>query len=173
MSKKRTLRFFKDEQAILDYIIPELLATLQDDRIKMQRVERQHYTNADRKEMKAKIADIASIETRIMLKENQEPSQSLCILRSFILAFPEMNDEDAPLDGSEAVERLGNWWPDFKRAVAQDEQRDAGDKKIAQFIGMVASMKTEEEHGENGMSGDDAVESLSGLIRQARTFQKT
>ena len=40
------------------------------------------------------------------------------------------------------------------------------------FVRMIANLKTEEEFGDDGMSGDDAVESLCGLIRQARTYQK-
>lgn len=35
---------------------------------------------------------------------------------------------------------------------------------------MLARMKTEEEYEEDGMIGDDAVETLSGLIRTARTL---
>jgi|CXWL01.1.fsa_nt_gi hypothetical protein len=172
MSKKRTLRFFDDEPAVLTYLTRELLDTLRDDLNKMKGEERQHYTSADRKEMQAKIADIESIEDRVVLKEHPKPSQSLCILRSFIMAFPEMNDEDAPLAGSEAVERLCTYWPDLTRAVAEDEQRESSDKTLTRFIDLVAGMKTDEEYGEDGMSGDDAVESLSGLVRQARTLQK-
>lgn len=42
---------------------------------------------------------------------------------------------------------------------------------MGDLIGQIARLKTEEEYGDDGMSGDDAVETLSGLIRKARELE--
>lgn len=49
------------------------------------------------------------------------------------------------------------------------EERDA----LRVLVGTIAGLKTEEEFGEDGMCGDDAVESLSDLIRQSRRLTST
>ena len=49
MSKKRKLKFFESEAGLIAYITSEIIETLKDDLDKMQRSERQHYTNDDRR----------------------------------------------------------------------------------------------------------------------------
>lgn len=39
---------------------------------------------------------------------------------------------------------------------------------VRAFVRQIARMTTEEEHGDEGMSGDDAVETLTSLIEEAR-----
>lgn len=169
----KKLKFFDTENSMLSFITGEILETLKDDLDKMQREDRRHYSNDDRKNMKAKISDIESIEGHIVLRRKPEPSQTLNVLRSFMAALlPEMDDPDEPMSGGDAVQTLSDYWGDFKRAIERDEARQARDKKADQFIGMIARLTTEEEYEVDGMNGDDAVESLSGLIRQARTIQK-
>ena len=46
-------------------------------------------------------------------------------VKSFMAAFPEMRDDDEPLTGSDAVDRLCEFWPDFKRALAEDKKEHA------------------------------------------------
>lgn len=57
-SQGKQYQFFADEAAVRAYVSNELLATLNDDHGKMQNEEQQHYTDEDRADMKARIADL-------------------------------------------------------------------------------------------------------------------
>lgn len=62
------MKFFDSEQECLQYVLDELLATLQDDLNSMQKYsEKQNYTKQDIRAMKDKIADIKSIRPRVMV----------------------------------------------------------------------------------------------------------
>lgn len=62
-----SFQHFPDESAALEYIRAELLATLQDDLDRMEREESQHYSDEDRDEMRARIADLESIMPRLCI----------------------------------------------------------------------------------------------------------
>lgn len=68
MSKAKTpkLKFFDNVEDVLTYITGELVSTLRDDLDRMEGDERKHYSNEDRKDMKAKIHDIGKMEALIM-----------------------------------------------------------------------------------------------------------
>jgi hypothetical protein len=66
--KKPGFQYFSDEQDCLDYILSELLATLQDDLDRMTYEEEEHYEDEDRATMAAKIHDIKLIELRIKVQ---------------------------------------------------------------------------------------------------------
>lgn len=168
----KKMKHFDSPEGALSYLTSELLETLKDDLGKMEREERRHYTNDDRKEMKAKIADIETIEGHIGIIDKSNPSQSLCILRAFMSALPDMEGEDNPMDGGDVVQTLSDYWPDFKRAVAEDETRQYRDKKADEFIGMIARMKTEEEFGEDAPPSEDWISTLNDLIVWARALTK-
>lgn len=61
------LQFFPNDAAALAYIRSELLATLRDDLARQEGEERHHYDDADRAEMRARIADLESIMPRLQL----------------------------------------------------------------------------------------------------------
>lgn len=61
------MKLFSDESDALAYIKAELLATLEDDLSNMEGPERQHYDDADREEMRNRIADLESIMPRLTL----------------------------------------------------------------------------------------------------------
>lgn len=76
---------------------------------------------------------------------------------------------------------LAQTWSDFFNesvTITGDEPeptievKQAEHDAMTQFIALIAGMKTEEEFGEEGMSGDDAVMTLSELIATARTLGK-
>ena len=56
-----TLQHFTGLGDVLSYITSELLATLQDDLIRMEGSEAEHYDDEDRKTMRCKIADIEQV----------------------------------------------------------------------------------------------------------------
>jgi len=62
-----SLKHFTDEREVLSWALTELLATLRDDLDRMERAERKHYTNEDRREMREKIRDIEHIEPRAVV----------------------------------------------------------------------------------------------------------
>ena len=62
------LQYFKDESAALEYIRAELLATLRDDLDRQEGEESQHYSDDDRQEMRARIADLESVMPRLCIK---------------------------------------------------------------------------------------------------------
>jgi hypothetical protein len=61
------MNYFDNEQAALDYVMPELIATLQDDLDGMESDEAQHYEDTDREDMRNKIADLKAISDRVTL----------------------------------------------------------------------------------------------------------
>jgi hypothetical protein len=68
MTKPLKLKHFADVQAVLDYVFSELSSTLEDDLNRMAGEERRHYTTADRKAMRDRIADIRAIEPRVQIQ---------------------------------------------------------------------------------------------------------
>ena len=162
----KKMKHFDSPDGALHYLTSELLETLKDDLGKMEREERRHYTADDRKDMKAKIADIQTIESHIGIIDKPKPSQSLCILRAFMSALPEIDDDREDVGGGDVVQTLSDYWPDFKQAVADDEARQARDKKAEEFIGMIARMQVDESITEENIAA------LNGLILQARNLQK-
>ena len=56
------MRHFESKASALAYVYSELIATLQDDLDRMEGSEREHYTNEDRAEMIARIADIEELD---------------------------------------------------------------------------------------------------------------
>lgn len=56
------MRIFNDRQDAIDYAVDEILATLQDDLNRMEWAEAECYTDADREELAARIADIRAVE---------------------------------------------------------------------------------------------------------------
>jgi uncharacterized protein (DUF1786 family) len=55
------MQLFHDPEGALAYAMSEIVATLHDDLERMENSERQHYTDDDRDEMRARIADIEAI----------------------------------------------------------------------------------------------------------------
>lgn len=48
-------------QDVVDYIQQEIVDTLEEDLRKMEREERQHYTDEDRQDMRNRIADVKAV----------------------------------------------------------------------------------------------------------------
>lgn len=81
----------------------------------------------------------------------------------------EFDDEEHKRNVLGALVKAGRVY-DRHRTIqgAATTNRDA----LTEFMARIAAMKTEEEYGEEGMSGDDAVMTLSELIATARTIQE-
>lgn len=61
------MKHFPTEDAALQYIRDELLATLRDDLERMEGRESQHYEDSDRAEMRDRISDLESVIPRLMI----------------------------------------------------------------------------------------------------------
>ena len=59
------MQYFTNEAAALAYIQAEFMATLEDDLGNMEHSEREHYTDEDRDQMRARIADLQAIMPRL------------------------------------------------------------------------------------------------------------
>jgi len=64
------MKHFANEDAALQYIRDELLATLRDDLENMEGREARHYEDSDRAEMRDRIADLESVMPRLMVRPN-------------------------------------------------------------------------------------------------------
>lgn len=163
----KKMKHFDSPEAALTYMQSELVATLTDDMRDLK-------TSRDPlwKDLRDKISDLEAIEGHVAIIGKPKPSQSLCILRAFMSALPDMEGEDDPMDGGDVVQTLSDYWPDFKRAVADDEKRQTRDKKADEFIAMISRMKTEEEFGEDAPPSEDWISTLNDLIVGARALTK-
>ena len=61
------MKHFKNPQEALAYVMPELIATLQDDLERMCCEEWDQYEESDRAEMRSKIADLEAIQDDVVL----------------------------------------------------------------------------------------------------------
>jgi len=61
-AKNLKLRHFESFEEVVAYVFDELTSTLADDLDRMTRAERAHYTNADRQDMRSRIADIRKVQ---------------------------------------------------------------------------------------------------------------
>lgn len=83
MNKAAGLKHFDSIAAVVGYIGPELVATLRDDLGRMEGEERKHYTNDDRKTMKAKISDIEAVIPNLHHLDDAEHATVLAALRFY------------------------------------------------------------------------------------------
>lgn len=76
------MKHFETEGDALAYVMPELIATLEDDLGRMEGAESQHYEDEERAEMKARIADLRQIEPYVTLSPLEpiakQPKESNC-----------------------------------------------------------------------------------------------
>jgi len=61
------MKHFETRDDALAYVMPEFLATLRDDLERMEGSEQEHYTDADRDEMRNRLSDLEAIESDVML----------------------------------------------------------------------------------------------------------
>lgn len=163
----KKMKHFDSPEAALAYMQSEMVATLDDDMRDLKASRDPLW-----KDLRDKIHDLEAIENHVAIIGNPTPPQSLCILRAFMSALPEMEDDREDVSGGDVVQTLSDYWPDFKRAVADDETRQARDKKADEFIAMIARMKTEEEFGEDAPPSEDWISTLNDLIVGAKALTK-
>ncbi|MEQ1843969.1 MAG: hypothetical protein ABL983_00145 [Nitrospira sp.] len=94
------------------------------------------------------------------------------LAKVIVARYGEAVEHDEEIAGSEAVDSISCYVDLAKDAIDMDRHYATHAAEHTEYLTMLARMKTEEEYGEDGMSGDDAVETLSGLIRTARTLTK-
>lgn len=73
------MKHFKSKQDALDFILSEILFTLEEDlnRMTIDKYEAQHYTDHDRDVMEAKIEDIKSVSKDIVIASHK-PKRPTC-----------------------------------------------------------------------------------------------
>lgn len=69
------MKHFPNEAAALAYVMPELIATLTEDLRSMEHDEHSSYSDADREEIRNRIADLEAIADRVNLDPVSEPAQ--------------------------------------------------------------------------------------------------
>jgi len=111
------LKHFVTTGAVVSYVTGELLATMRDDLDRMQNSERQHYTDQDRQDKKDKIRDVEAIEDFLVVAAPIAGPTLEQTVKAFMARLPEMEDPDTDMNGGDAVEVLGEFWPKFKRAL--------------------------------------------------------